>query len=170
MEVDQACAGVDCQSTLSDTGLSTVDRMLATGGEGLMLSEIAIDSVLTEINGQPKAGTRRQPPPRTKGENRQPGHLGSVVQRPTWAAQFMSGGSHGQAVNSAGALLPKGARAGRPLVRPRRLIDGIRLRVRTDVHGGTSPSSTDRGIGSTACSVDGSGTAPGSGSSLGFSS
>ncbi|MER6725436.1 transposase [Streptomyces rochei] len=28
-------------------------------------------------------------------------------------------------------LLPQGAKAGRPLIRPRRLIDGIRIRVRT---------------------------------------
>ncbi|MER7312006.1 MULTISPECIES: transposase [Streptomyces] len=45
-----------------------------------------------------------------------------------------AGRSHGRAVGGAGAVVPKGTRAGRPPVRPRRqLIDGIRFRIRTGV-------------------------------------
>ncbi|MFI9629945.1 hypothetical protein [Streptomyces sp. NPDC052042] len=61
-------------------------------------------------------------------------------------------------------------KAGRPPVWPRRqLIDGIRFRVRTGVPCGMCPSSTGRGAGSMTCSVDGSGTEPGSESSPGSS-
>ncbi|MFJ3793221.1 transposase [Kitasatospora sp. NPDC090091] len=64
--------------------------------------------------------------------------------------------------------MPKGTRAGRPLIWLRRqLIDGIRFRIRTGVPWRDVPSRTGRGAGSTICSADGSGTAPGAGSSVG---
>ncbi|MEV0225412.1 transposase [Streptomyces sp. NPDC050704] len=67
-------------------------------------------------------------------------------------------------------LLPKGAKAGRPPVWPRRrLINGIRFRVRTVFRGGTCPSSTGHGAWPTTCSADVSRTAPGTGSSPAFS-
>ncbi|MGP3683254.1 hypothetical protein ACTVZO_00820 [Streptomyces sp. IBSNAI002] len=53
---------------------------------------------------------------------------------------------------------------GRPPVWPRRrLIDGIRFRVRTGVPLWDVPLSTDRGAGSTTCSAGGSAMTPGSG-------
>ncbi|MFC9177040.1 MULTISPECIES: transposase [Streptomyces] len=67
-------------------------------------------------------------------------------------------------------LLPKGARTGRPPVWHRRqLIDGIRFRVRTGVSWREVPAAYGRAAGSTTCSADGSGKAPGTGSSPGAS-
>ncbi|MFE3661270.1 transposase [Streptomyces sp. NPDC059165] len=67
-------------------------------------------------------------------------------------------------------LLPKGARSGRPPVWPRRrLIDGIRFRVRTGVPWRDVP--VEQGPWGRVCDLfaGGSGTGPGSGSSPGSS-
>lgn len=63
-------------------------------------------------------------------------------------------------------LLPRGKKPGRPLTWARRqLIDGIRFRVRTGVPWRDMPAEYGPWVGCTTSSVDGSGTAPGIGSS-----
>ncbi|WP_436841248.1 transposase [Streptomyces niveus] len=65
-------------------------------------------------------------------------------------------------------LLPRGTKAERPPVWPRRqLIDGIRFRVRTGVPWRDVPVEYGRGPGCTTCSAGDSGTEPGTASSPG---
>ncbi|MFI1073393.1 transposase [Streptomyces puniciscabiei] len=63
-------------------------------------------------------------------------------------------------------LLPRRKTPGRPLTWARRqLIDGIWFGVRTGVPRRDMPAEYGPAVGCTTCSVDGSGTAPGIGSS-----
>ncbi|MEU9780785.1 transposase [Streptomyces phaeochromogenes] len=73
-----------------------------------------------------------------------------------------AGRSGGRAVGGTGAVVAEGTKAGWPPVWPRRqLIGDIRFRARTGVPWRDVPAEYGPWGGSTTCSADGSGTAPG---------